>query len=119
MMGLRAFHPPFDEREARGLRRFRNVVLLVTTIGCAAVAASIESILLMLVAVQTLYISVACLYAFWLPKILAPRLEALRAHDPEVARQTRRRLIWSTVAPAAGAAIGGLFLMAMFLVVTR
>lgn len=119
LMGMRALEPAFDEREARDLRRFRNTILVIVTAGCAAVAFSVRSVVLMLVVVQTLYITVACIYALWLPKILRPRLDALRAESPSVARQTRRRWMWSTIAPAAGAAIGGLFLMAVVVVIMR
>jgi RNA polymerase sigma factor (sigma-70 family) len=118
-LGLRAFHPAFDDPEARRLRLFRNVVLLCVSAGCIAVASSSRSVLAMLIAVQTLYLIVGCLYAFWLPRILAPRLAVLRVQDPSAARLTRRRLMWSIIGRPAGAAIGGLVLMAIFLVATQ
>lgn len=104
LMGMRALEPPFDEREARQLRWFRNVVLLVVTIGCAAVAMSTTSAMRVLVTVQSLYAIVGALYLFWLPRILRRRAES---------KDERRRWMRATVGRAAAAAIAGLFVMAL------
>jgi RNA polymerase sigma factor (sigma-70 family) len=119
LMGMRHLEPAFDDQESRELRRFRNSALAVVTIGCAAVAMRLPSVLLTLIAVQTLYVVVACMYAFWLPRILERRFDALSVVDATGAAQMRRGLIRSTVARAAGTSIFGLVLMAVLLVATR
>ena len=113
LMGLRTLAPHFDEQEARSLRRFRNVVLAVVTIGCIAVPFSLTSAMRVMLTAQTLYLLLGALYAFWLPRILQRRMEWQRSVDPEMARRNRRQWMWATIGRAAGAAIGGAALMAI------
>jgi RNA polymerase sigma factor (sigma-70 family) len=113
LMGMRSLQPHFDEQEARALRRFRNVVLAVVTIGCVTVPFSMTSAMRLLVTVQTLYLVIGCLYAFWLPRILDRRMAWERSVNPEMAKKNRRQWMWATIGRAAGAAIGGAFLMAL------
>lgn len=115
LLGMRALEPALDEREARQLRRFRNVVLVVVTLGCAAVAMSVSSAVRLLIALQSLYVIVAALYVIWLPRILRRRFESLHAVDPVNARAQRRRWLRSMIVPAVGAAIAGVLLMAVVL----
>ena len=111
LMGMRYLEPPFDEKEARELRSFRNYVLAVVTIGCPVVAISTSSVLAMLVVLQSLYLILAVLYGIKLPRILARRTEFERSMDPELAKRNGRRRLWATAGRAAGAAIGGTMLM--------
>ena len=97
LMGMKALDPPFDEREARELRRFRNVVLLLVTLGGLVIAASSVSVMGLLISVQSLYLVLGLLYALWLPRIL----------------QRRRTLLWKMIGRAAGAAVGGVIVMAV------
>jgi hypothetical protein len=115
LLGMRSLEPAFDERERRQLRRFRNVVLIVVTLGCAAVAASVSSALRLLIALQSSYVVVAALYVVWLPRILRRRFDALHADDPAQARAFRRRWLRSMIVPAVAAALAGVMLMAVVL----
>ncbi|HEX6096922.1 MAG TPA: sigma-70 family RNA polymerase sigma factor [Thermoanaerobaculia bacterium] len=112
LMGMHYLEPVFDEREGRELRRFRNTVLAVVTVGCVAVALSLESALRLLVAVQTLYVVIGYLYLVKLPRILERRMEWEKSVNPEIAKQNRRQWMWATIGRAAGAALGGAVLMA-------
>ncbi|HEX6087158.1 MAG TPA: sigma-70 family RNA polymerase sigma factor [Thermoanaerobaculia bacterium] len=100
LLGMKALGAPFDEEEARRLRRFRNVVLLAITLGGLAVAANSASALRLLIAVQSLYLVLGLLYAVWLPKILQRR------------RTVLRKMIWR----AAAAAIAGAVVMAALVI---
>ena len=113
LMGMQSLEPYFDEREERELRRFRNLVLLVVTIGCAAIALSLRSTMTLLIAVQLVYAAVGYLYVFCLPRILERRMEWEKSVNPEAAQQSRRQWMWATMGRALGAAIGGAVLMAM------
>jgi RNA polymerase sigma factor (sigma-70 family) len=113
LLGMRSLQPHFDEQEARQLRRFRNVVLAVVTIGCVAVPFSMTTAMRLLLTVQTLYLVIACLYAFWLPRILDRRMAWEKSVNPEMAKKNRRQWMWATIGRAVGAAIGGAFLMAL------
>ena len=101
LMGMKALDPPFDEREARELRRFRNVVLLLVTLGAIVIAASSVSAMRLLISVQSLYLVLGLLYALWLPRIL----------------QRRRTLLWKMIGRAAGAAVGGVIVMAVLVTI--
>ena len=105
ILGMRYLEPVLDEEEGRQLRRFRNVVLLVITIGSVVVALSLRSVMQLLIAVQSLYFVLGGLYFLWLPRILRRRPE----------KETRRRWLRATVGRAAGAAVGGAMLMALAL----
>ncbi len=115
IMGMQHLQPWFDEREARELRNFRNVVLLVVTLGAVAIALSTSSAMALLVSAQTMYLIIGCLYAFWLPRILDRRMQWERSVNPEVAKQSRRQWMWATIGRAVGAAIGGAVIMAMII----
>lgn len=91
LMGMRYLQPHFDEQEARALRRFRNVVLAVVTLGCVAVPFSMTSAMRLMVTVQSLYLVIACLYALWLPHILDRRMAWEKSVNPEMARKNRRQ----------------------------
>lgn len=107
IMGLRALEPAIDEIEARQLRWFRNVVLLLVTLGCAAVAMNTSTALRILISVQSVYTVIGALYLLWLPRILRRRAAT---------KEDRRRWMRATVGRAAAAAIGGLMLMAMLII---
>jgi RNA polymerase sigma factor (sigma-70 family) len=113
MMGMNALEPVFDEREGRELRRFRNLVLAVVTIGCAALALAANSAMAVLVTLQPLYLVLIYLYAVRLPRILERRMEYEKSVDPEMAKKNRRQWMWATIGRAAAAAISGAMLMAM------
>jgi RNA polymerase sigma factor (sigma-70 family) len=113
LMGMRSLEPSFDEQEARALRRFRNVVLFVVTIGCIAVPFSMTSAMRLMITVQTLYLVIGGLYALWLPRILNRRMTWERSVNPEMAKKNRRQWMWATIGRAVGAAIGGAFVMAL------
>ena len=115
MMGMRHLQPFFDEQEERELRRFRNVVLAVVTIGAVAVTLSIHSAMLLLVSVQSMYGILGYLYAFRLPRILDRRMAWERSVNPELAKQNRRQWMWATIGRAVGAAIGGAAVMAILI----
>lgn len=115
LMGMRYLEPTFDEQEARELRRFRNIVLAVVTIGAVAVALNSSSAMRLLVAVQTLYLALGYLYAFRLPRILDRRMAWERSVNPETAKQSRRQWMWATIGRAVGAAIGGAVIMALII----
>ena len=119
LMGMHYLQPWFDEQEARELRRFRNVVLAVVTIGAVAVALSASSAWPLLIAAQSMYLVIGCLYAFWLPRILDRRMQWERSVNPEIAKQNRRQWMWATIGRAVGAAIAGAFLMAMLVSAMR
>ena len=113
LMGMRTLQPHFDEQEARELPGFRNVVLLVVTIGCVAVPFSMTSGLRLMITVQSLYLVIGCLYALWLPRILDRRMVWEKSVNPEAAKKNRRQWMWATIGRAVGAAIGGAFVMAL------
>jgi Sigma-70, region 4 len=113
LMGMRSLEPSFDEQEARELRRFRNIVLAVVTLGAVAVALSTSSALQLLITVQTMYVIIGCLYAFRLPRILDRRMAWERSVNPEMAKKNRRQWMWATIGRAVGAAIGGAMIMAL------
>jgi RNA polymerase sigma factor (sigma-70 family) len=113
LMGLRTLAPYFDEEEARSLRHFRNVVLAIVTIGCTVVPFGVASPMRLLVTVNSIYLALALPYVLWLPRILRRRMEWQRSVDPEAAKKSRRQWMWATIGRAAGAAIGGAFVMAL------
>ena len=113
MMGMQHLQPWFDEQEARELRGFRNIVLLVVTLGAVAIALSTSSPMRLLIAAQAMYLVIGCLYAFRLPRILERRMQWERSVNPEVAQQSRRQWMWATIGRAVGAAIGGAVIMAL------
>lgn len=113
MMGMHYLQPYFDEQEERELRRFRNLVLLVVTIGCAAVTVCLRSTMTLLIAVQLVYGAIGYLYLFRLPRILERRMEWEKSVNPETAKQNRRQWMWATIGRALGAAVSGAVLMAM------
>jgi RNA polymerase sigma factor (sigma-70 family) len=115
LMGLRSLSPSFDEQEALELRRFRNIVLAVVTLGAVAVALSTSSALRLLITVQTMYVIIGCLYAFRLPRILDRRMAQERSVNPEMAKKNRRQWMWATIGRAVGAAIGGAMIMAVII----
>lgn len=112
IMGMQYLEPYFDEREERELRRFRNMVLAVVTIGCPLVAFGARSPMLLLVTVQSVYAAIFFLYVFRLPRILERRMAWEKSVNPEAAKQNRRQWMWATMGRALGAAIGGAVLMA-------
>jgi RNA polymerase sigma factor (sigma-70 family) len=113
LMGMKTLDPPFDAREARELRRFRNVVLLLVTLGGIVIAANSAPVLRLLIAVQSLYFAIGFVYALWLPAILRRRYEAMVALDRELAAASRRRWLWTLIGRAGGAAILGTVIMAV------
>ncbi len=115
LMGMHYLQPWFDEQEARELRRFRNIVLGVVTLGAAGVALSVGSAWKILVTAQTMYLAIGYLYAVKLPRILDRRMQWERSVNPEVAKQNRRQWMWATIGRAVGAAIGGAVIMAMII----
>lgn len=113
LMGMHYLQPWFDDEEALALRRFRNVVLAVITIGAVAIALSGKSAMALLIVAQTMYLGIGCLYGFWLPRILERRMQWERSVNPELAKQNRRQWMWATMGRAAGAALGGAMIMAL------
>jgi hypothetical protein len=113
LMGMNALEPVFDEREERELRRFRNLVLTVITVGCAALGLTASSAMTLLVVLQTLYLVLIYLYAVRLPRILERRMEYERSVDPEMAKKNRRQWMWATIGRAAVAALSGVMIMVM------
>ena len=105
LMGMRALEPVLDEREERELRRFRNQILALVTIGCIGVAISAAaSVLAMVITLQSLYIIVFLLYVVRLPRILKRRPPSNRPLRGMIGR-------------AVGAAIVGVMLMAVVILV--
>jgi hypothetical protein len=119
LMGMRSLQPFFDEQEERELRRFRNNVLIVVTLGCIAVVLSMTSPMRLLVTVQSLYAVIGYFYAFRLPRILDRRMAWERSVNPEMAKQNRRQWMWATIGRAVSAAIGGAVIMAMVISASR
>lgn len=115
LMGMRHLEPVFDEREARELRRFRNLVLVVITIGCTIVAANISSKMVIVPTMLSLYAAIGYLYGVRLPRILERRMEWEMSVNPEMAKQSRRQWMWATIGRAASAAVSGAMLVAMIL----
>lgn len=115
LMGMRYLEPWFDDQEARELRRFRNIVLTVMTLGAVAVALNSSTAMRLLIAVQSLYLALSYLYAFRLPRILDRRMAWERSVNPETAKQSRRQWMWATIGRAVGAAIGGAVIMALII----
>lgn len=113
LLGMRYLQPVFDEEEGRALKRFRNTVLAVVTLGCVAVALSLSSAMRLLITVQSMYFVLALLYVVWLPRILERRMAWEKSVNPEQAKKTRRQWIWATIGRAVGAAIAGAMLMAL------
>ena len=113
LLGMQYLEPVFDEEEGRQLRRFRNTVLVVITIGGTAVLLSLPSMLGVLISAQTMYAVLAWLYLGRLPRILQRRMEWEKSVNPELAEQSRRQWMWATIGRAVGAAIGGAALMAL------
>lgn len=118
LVGMRLLGAPVDAREAEALRSFRNRMLLIVTVGASVVALSSGSILLMLVAIQSLYAVIATCYAMQLPRILNGRFTAAAA-TPEEAKYNRRRWMRATIGGALTAAITGTMLMAMMVIALR
>ena len=112
-MGMRDLQPYFDEQEERELTRFRNIVLAVVTLGCAAIALSVRSVMAVMISTQTVYLVIGYLYFFRLPRILQRRMEWEQSVNPERAKQNRRQWMWATTRRALAAAISGAMLMAM------
>ena len=119
LLGMRYLEPAHDEKEARELRRFRNFVLAVVTVGCPIVAASATSALALLISIQSLYLVLGLLYGVFLPRILRRRTAWEQSIDPQLAAQNRRKRLWATVGRAAGAAIGGSMVMGLVAIATR
>lgn len=113
ILGMQYLEPVFDEQEGRELRRFRNTVLVVVTLGCIAIALSLSTPMRLLITTQLVYVAVGYLYLVKLPKILERRMQWEKSVNPEMAKQNRRQWMWATIGRAAGAAIGGAVLMAM------
>jgi RNA polymerase sigma factor (sigma-70 family) len=113
VMGMHYLQPFFDEQEERELRTFRNLVLAIVTIGGIAVTLTMHRAMLLLIAVQSMYLAIGYLYAFRLPKILDRRMAWERSVNPELAKQNRRQWMWATIGRAVGAAIGGAVIMAI------
>jgi RNA polymerase sigma factor (sigma-70 family) len=113
LMGMRLLGPAIDERERRELRRFWAVVLAVVTAGCVVVSFNARNAIHLIIAVQTLYVVVGCMYVFWLPRILKRRF-AIQQGDGSA----QKRVVRSLIGRATGAAIGGLVLMAIAIVAT-
>ena len=115
-MGMKELEPFHDEQEARELRKFRDIVLAIITIGCAAIAfASTQSWLASVLAIQGVYVAIFYLYLAKLPRILERRMEWEKSLMPEAAQQTRRQWMWATLGRALGASIGGTVIMAILL----
>lgn len=113
LMGMKYLDPVFDEQEGRELRRFRNTVLAVVTVGCVGVALNLATAMRLLIAVQSMYLAIGYLYAWKLPRILERRMAWEQSVNPEMAKKNRRQWMWATIGRAAGAALGGAVLMAM------
>ena len=113
LMGMTHLEPWFDEQEARELRRFRNIVLAVMTVGAVAIALSAHSAMALLITVQTMYLAIGYLYAVKLPRILDRRMAWEQSVNPEMAKLNRRQWMWATIGRAVGAAIGGAVIMAI------
>lgn len=114
LMGMRQLQPWYDDEEARELRRFRNVVLAVITIGAVAVALSAkQSAMALLIVAQSMYLVIGCLYGLWLPRILDRRMKWDKSVNPERAKLNRRQWMWATIGRAVGAAIAGAMIMAL------
>ena len=111
LLGMRYLEPVFDEQERRELRRFRNGVLAIVTLGCPIVAMSTTSPMALLISIQSLYLILGALYGVVLPRILRRRSAWEQSVDPQLAAQNRRRRLWATAGRAAGAAIGGTMIM--------
>jgi RNA polymerase sigma factor (sigma-70 family) len=115
-MGMQELLPFHDEQEARELRKFRDIVLAVITLGSIAIAFSVtQSWLMSLFAIQATYIAIGYLYLMRLPRILERRMQWEQSLNPDAAKQSRRQWMWATTGRALGAATGGAVLMAMFL----
>ncbi|HYC61330.1 MAG TPA: sigma-70 family RNA polymerase sigma factor [Thermoanaerobaculia bacterium] len=113
MMGMHHLQPYFDDQEERELMRFRNIVLVVVTIGCVAVTLSMGTAMRLLITIQTIYFVIGYLYFFRLPRILERRMEWEKSVNPEAAKQSRRQWMWATIGRAMMAALAGAMMMAM------
>ena len=113
IMGMHHLQPYFDDQEERELKRFRNIVLVVVTLGCIAVTLSMGTAMRLLITVQTIYLLIGYLYFFKLPRILERRMEWKKSVSPEAAKQSRRQWMWATIGRAVMAALAGAMLMAM------
>jgi len=96
-----------DDKERRGLRAFRKVSIVLTLSAATALSLSAGARSLVLSFVL-FYISLISLHLFWLPRIVARRLAAERAENPEAARRRQRRdRWWSLFGAVAGLLAGG------------
>ena len=112
IMGMHYLEPFFDEQEERELRRFRNILLVVVTLGCGAIALSVDSAAWLLVSTQAVYLVIGYMYVMRLPRILQRRMAWEQSVNPEMAKQNRRQWMRATTSRALAAAIGGAMLMA-------
>jgi RNA polymerase sigma factor (sigma-70 family) len=118
LMGMRYLQPYFDDEEARSLRRFRNTVLAVVTLGGLGIALNSSTPWRIVISVQSVYCAIGGLYAFWLPRILDRMMKDQQSIDPELAKKNRRQWMWATIGRAVGAANGGAGKMAANLAVS-
>jgi hypothetical protein len=96
-----------DEEEKRGLRAFRAVSIVLTLAAASALALS-SGPRSLIVSFALFYVSLISLHIFWLPRIVARRLAAELAENPEAAGRRQRRDRWlSAFGAIAGLLAGG------------
>lgn len=103
LVGMKLIGPPIDAEEAAQLRRFRNRMLVLVTLGAVAVAISSAKLLVMLFTIQAMYAVIAFAYIVQLRRILARR--------PAGGRSLR-----ATIGGAVTAAVTGSMLMAALII---
>jgi RNA polymerase sigma factor (sigma-70 family) len=95
-----------DDEEKRGLRAFRTVSVVLTLAAATALALSTGP-RSMIVSFALFYLSLISLHMFWLPRIVARRLAAELAEDPEAALRRQRRDRWLSVVGAVTGLLAG------------
>lgn len=104
LVGMKLLGPPNDEREAAQLRRFRNRMLVIVTVGALAVALALSrSLMAMALTLQGVYAVIAYCYLVRLPRILGERRKSRRA----------------TIGGAVTAAMAGSMLMGFLVLALR